>query len=211
MLEHTTPGALLFCPLSKLIVWHSGERYKEKFHDRAEVVRTAKDLASRGVVRCVSCGRALSVHGSHRRHYRDGEDNRHDGWVAQGHCAACNVFPSLIPSLLMPRKHFSAEVIESVLKQNEEGLGLGSSDCPASNSTIYRWIGQFRERGAQAVGWLLSALLTVFERQVSALDLRNRGLLGQLGRLAREFPAPEGAGIIGSANIVLTMYNLGFL
>ena len=211
MLEHATPGTLLFCLLSKLIVWHSGEKYKRIFHSRAEVVRMAKDLTSRGVVKCVICGRPLSVHGAYRRHYRDDEGNSHDGWVAQGHCATCNVFPSLIPSFLMPHKHFSAEVIESALKRSEGGPGLGSGDCPANDSTIYRWISQFRERGTRAVGWLLSTLLAVFGRHVSMLELRNRGLLGQLGRLVREFPVPEGAWAIGSANIVLTMYKLGFL
>jgi hypothetical protein len=151
-----------------MIIWHTEDTYKDKFHKRAEVIYVAKDLAARGVIKCVLCGGYLTIHGCYSRHYRDDEDIAHRGWVAQGRCAECNVFPALIPNFLMPHKHFSAQVIESALSQYEMGNGSTSStECPASNSTIFRWVKQFAERGEQAMGWLLSALL------ISALYIRG--------------------------------------
>jgi hypothetical protein len=129
--------------------------------------------------------------------------------VAQGHCVACDKYPALIPNFLMPHKHYEAAVIERAIKYSEDGEGL--SDCPADESTMRRWINQFKGRGALAVGWLLSALFTIYGRRISAMELQNRGLLKQLARLLREYPVPESGPIIGSANIILTMHNCGFL
>ena len=85
------------------------------------------------------------------------------------------------------------------------------SDCPADDATMRRWVNQFKERGAQAVGWLLSVLFTLYDRHISAVELHNKSLLKQLALLLREFRIPENGGIIGRANIILTMYNYGFL
>jgi hypothetical protein len=166
-------------------------------------------MTSRGDVRCAHCNGPLKVHDCYRRHYRDDGGKRHYGWVAQGRCDACDVYPALIPEFLMPHKHYEAAVIEGVIMNYEDKEPL--SDCAADNSTMRRWINQFKERGARAVGWLLSALFTVYGRYISALEMQNRSLLKQLARLLSEYPVPEGGAIIGRANIVLTMYNYGFL
>jgi hypothetical protein len=172
-------------------------------------MQAAKEVPKGRKVLCPLCREPLSLHGCYRRHYLDDAGKHHYGWVAQGHCSACNVYPSLLPHFLMPYKHYEAVVIEGVIFDAEENGK--TSNCPADESTMRRWMNQFKVRGAQATGWLLSALLTIFERIVSAVELRNKSLLAQLARLVREYPVPQSDSIICMANIVLTMYNFGFI
>ena len=61
----------------------------------------------------------------------------------------------------MPNKHYEAAVIEAAIAKVEEEGSLRLIDCPAAGSTVWRWVSQFRERGAIAVGWLLAILCTV--------------------------------------------------
>jgi hypothetical protein len=109
----------------------------------------------------------------------------------------------------MPYKHYKADVIEKVIFEGEEKEVL--SDCPADDATMRRWVNQFKERGTRAIGWLLSALFTLCNCHISAVELHNKSLLKQLALLLREFRIPGSGGIIGRANIILTMYNYGFL
>jgi hypothetical protein len=109
----------------------------------------------------------------------------------------------------MPYKHYKAEVIEKVIFEADAKEVL--SDCPADDTTMRRWVNQFKERGALAVGWLLSALFTLCNCHISAVELHNKSLLKQLALLLQEWQIPESGGIIGRANIILTMYNYGFL
>ena len=111
----------------------------------------------------------------------------------------------------MPHKHYKTEVIEAVVSGHEEKRRLDRVGCQADDSTMWRWIRQFKERGVRAVGWMLSILLKVYERYVSALELYNKGLLKQLSRLLQEIPAHGTAGTFGMVNIILTRYNSGFL
>jgi len=169
-------------------------------------------MVGHGVVLCPHCYAMLKVHGSYPRHYRDENGVRHYGWCAQCHCEACEKYPALLPDFLMPHKHYKAEVIEAVIADSEAGVNLESiGDCAADISTMRRWIRQFKVRGEQAVGWLISVLLTVYELHIGLVKLRGRTLLKQLARLLREYPVPENDGVIGRANIILTTQNCGFL
>jgi hypothetical protein len=195
-----------------LIIWQAEETYKANFSDRAEVIRVAKDLVRRGAVLCASCHGQLKFHGCYRRYLKDEESNRERGWVAQVHCGACGAYPALIPGFIMPYKHYSAEVIECVIAESENGENVEKlGGCAADVSTMRRWVRQFTERGARAAGWLLSILLKLYERQISLLELRNKTILKQLARLLREFPTLKTGGVIGRANTVLTTQNCGFL
>jgi len=112
----------------------------------------------------------------------------------------------------MPYKHFKAEVIEAVIADSEGGKNYENfGDRAADISTMRRWVRQFKVRGALAVGWLVSILLTVYELQIGSLDLRNRTLLKQLTRLLQKFTCPKSGGIIGRINFILTTQNCGFL
>jgi len=160
---------------------------------------------------CPDCNGRLKTHSCYSRHFRDENGKRYYGWVAQVHCADCDIYPALIPDFLMPHKHYEASVIEAEIERCERGGSPRSSGCQADESTVRSWVSQFRERGAHAVGWLTSTLLDVYERHISAVETLNKGLLDQLRRLAREFPVPADGSVIGNVNIILTRYNHGFL
>ena len=152
------------------------------------------------------------MHGSYPRHCLDEDGKRHDGWVAQGHCAACDKYPSLIPDFIKPHKHYKADVIERAVGEAEAGgiiENLGG--CAADVSTMRRWVREFKERGEQAVKGLISKLPTVCEAHADPLVVRDLSLLQQLDRLLREYPASKSGGVIGRANIILTTKNCGFL
>jgi len=191
-----------------MIIWHS-EITDKTFYDIDGVMQTARELTLRDDIFCAHCKGRLTINDCYKRHFIDEGGNRHDGWIAQGCCGACRKYPSLIPSFLMPYKHYKAEVIEKVIFEAEEKEVL--SDCPADDATMRRWVNQFQERGARAVGWLLSALFTLCGRHISAVELHNKSLLKRLALLLRELRIPESGGIIGRTNIILTMYNYGFL
>ena len=195
-----------------LIIWQTEETYKKNFSNRPEVVAIAKDLISRGVILCVLCHGSLKYHGCYRRSVRDGENNKLAGWVAQAHCVNCDVYPALIGDFIMPHKHYNAEVIEKVLATYENGDNVEKiSDCAADASTMRRWINQFKARAVQAIGQLLSILLSLCERQISLLKLQEKALLKQLARILCEFALGKPDSIIGRANIILSSQNFGFL
>lgn len=175
-------------------------------------MQTAKDMMLCGAVLCALCGGRLKYHGCYSRGVLDEDGDRENGWIVQCRCDACRVYPALIPSFVMPYKQYKASVIESVIAATESGVLVERIDgCAADFSTMRYWVRQFRERGAQAVGQLLSILLTLYDRHVSLLKLQRKGLLKQLARLLREYPVLENGGIIGRVNVVLTTQNCGFL
>ena len=110
-------------------------------------MQTARELTQRDDIFCAHCKGRLTVNDCYQRHFIDEVGNRHYGLIAQGCCGACRKYPSLIPSFLMPYKHYKAEVIEKVIFEAEEKEVL--SDCPADDATMRRWVNQFKERGAQ--------------------------------------------------------------
>jgi hypothetical protein len=195
-----------------LIIWDSGESCKENFYDKNEVLRTVSKLVRYGKALCALCKGMLNINGCYPRHF-DGEDGeRHDGWIVQGHCAACNKYPALVPSFLLPYKHYKAEIIEAVITEYENGNNVEYlTGYAADVSTMRRWVRQFKERGTLSVGWLLSTLLSLYNRRISLLKLQNMTLLRQLARLLCEFRLPKTGSIIGRVNIILTTQNSGFL
>jgi len=175
-------------------------------------MRTANDLMVRGVLVCVLCFGSLRYHDCYARHIRDEEGCRHWGWIAQGFCKACKKHPSLVPDFITPHKHYSANVIESVITESASGKIVEKfGGCAADVSTMRRWIRQFNVRGAAAIGWLLSALFELYGQHLRSFELRQKKLLHQLARLLREFPNYSGGLIFGAVNIILTTRNCGFL
>ena len=195
-----------------MIVWDSGETCKENFYDKIEVLRTVTKLVQCGKVLCALCMGLLNIHDCYTRHFVDENGERHDGWVAQGHCIVCDTYPSLIPSFLLPYKHYKAKIIEAVIAEYENGNNVEYlNGYSADVSTMRRWVRQFKERGARSVVWLLSILLSLYNRRINLLRLQKMTLLKQLARLLCEFRFPKTGDIIGSINIILTTQNCGFL
>jgi len=112
----------------------------------------------------------------------------------------------------MPHKHYSAEVIESVIVESERGeIVEHFSGCAADVSSMRRWVRQFKVRGASAAGWLIAALYELYNRHLRIFELREKKLLEQLIRLLHEFPNYNGGSIFGAVNIILSTRNCGFL
>ena len=175
-------------------------------------MHTANDLMARGVVVCVLCFGQLRYHDIYDRHIIDEDGCWHWGWVVQSYCKDCKVYPSILPDFIMPHKHYSAVVIESVISEAESGGVIEQfGGCAADVSTMRRWIKQFNVRGAAAVGWLISALFEVYERNLRVFELQQKTLLRLLARLLHEFPNYNGGSIFGTVNIILTTRNCGFL
>jgi len=194
-----------------LIVFQTDGICKANFFEKTEVMLAASDLMGRGAVLCNRCTGRLTLHGAYRRHCRDETGKRHYGWVAQGHCAVCFCYPSILPGFMMPHKHYMTEVIEAVITESESGRIIERFDgCAADVSTMRRWVRQFKTRGAAAVGWLLSALFELYNRHLNAIKLQNKKLLELLTRLLQEFTIPGGS-LFGRVNIILTTRNCGFL
>ena len=206
------PMPFSFALESTLIVWDSGGICKANFYDRAEVMLAAGELMRDGTVSCAICHGFLHLHGSYPRHCRDEEGKRHDGWIAQGCCAACDKYPALIPSFIKPYKHYRADIIEWVIGDAEEGNNVEDiAGCGADASTMRRWVREFNARGEQAARRLASLQTTARGAHASPPKLRGMPLLRQLARLLRAYPESESGGVIGRANIILTTNNCGFL
>ena len=195
-----------------LIIWHSEESCNFDFCNKFYVRAKAEELTSRGVVSCTICMGLFTVHRVYQRCLKDRDSSKEQGWIAQLCCNVCNKYPALIPDFIMPYKHYKAEVIESVISEYENGNNVEYLiGYTADVSTMRRWVRQFKERGAQAVGWLLSTLLSLYNHRISMLKLQNMTLLKQLALLLCEFQLPKTSGIIGRVNIILTTQNCGFL
>lgn len=111
----------------------------------------------------------------------------------------------------MPHKHYKTEVIESVISESESGRVIEHFDgCNADVSTMRRWISQFKVRGTEAVGRLLTALFELYNRHINFLKLQNKKLLELLSSVVMEFPDVSAA-TFGVVNIILTSRNCGFL
>ena len=197
---------------SILIVWHCERISKANFLDKAEVKQTVRLKVRRGEIVCALCSGMLTVHGCYSRHCLDEAGKSHDGWVAQGHCDACNVYPALVPSFIVPHKHYMADVIARVIEGAEAGDNvehLGA--CAADISTMRRWVRDFKAHGGQAASLLASKLPDERRAHFDSHDFHNMTLLQRLSRLLGEFPALMPGGVIGNANIILTTHNCGFL
>jgi len=111
----------------------------------------------------------------------------------------------------MPYKQYGTEVVEAAISEYETLSGIKSSGCPADDSTIYRWIKQFKERGTLAVGWMLSMLYSIYNQHIGAIKLQKERLLKQLDRLTQMLLPIKTDKIIGRTNIVLTNHHCGYI
>jgi len=198
---------------SRLIVFHCEEISKANFLDKAEVKKTMRLKVRRGEIVCTLCSGPLTVHGCYSRHCIDEAGERHYGWIAQGHCDACCVYPTLTPSFIMPHKHYKADVIWRVIKEAEAGNNVERSSVSAADiSTMRRWVREWWVRGARAVSCLISKLPSARRKEyIGSHDLQYTTLLEQLPQLLGEYSAQESGGVIERANIILTAHNCGFL
>jgi hypothetical protein len=194
-----------------LIIHYPEGKSKETFYERLLVLQRAIKMIDSGEALCPICGGLLKLHGSYPRCIIDKGENAHHGWIAQGYCAASNKYHSLIPSFVLPYRHYEAEVIEETLTDYEESGDISLLESPVNNSTLYRWLRQFKERGTLAVGWLLSILYDIYDIQISLVKQVAESLMSQLNYLSLRLLGSVGASILGRVNIILSRYNRGFV
>jgi len=195
-----------------VIVWRSGEKSKTNFYDRTEVIHAVSELMYNRTVSCTVCFGNIRYHCSYQRNVTEEDGTRLCGWVVQGHCAPCNVYHSILPEFIMPHKQYSSTVIESAVNELEKGGNIEEyAGCTADVSTMRRWYRQFRNRGADAVRWMLAILHEIHACYLGAYKLHNKKLLMQLRRLLCEFPDISHLSVFSAVNIILTTRNLGFL
>lgn len=85
---------------------------------------------------CPACGGTMRVRDSKRRHVilSDGEVQIFS--LRRLKCMQCGTLHIELPDLIVPHKHYSRDAIHKALS----GAVL---NCPAENSTIYRWEKEF--------------------------------------------------------------------
>jgi hypothetical protein len=76
-------------------------------------------------------------------------------------CTGCKKLHTELPSIIQPYRHYSSDVIQSVLDGSEEG-----SDCAADNSTIRRWKTEFAEAEPEINQRLASVYAQMAEEKV---------------------------------------------
>ena len=81
---------------------------------------------------CSACGGSVEVRDSRKRTVRDSDGIQHTFKLRRLKCLVCGKLHLELPDFMKPNKHYSKNVIDSVLS--------GECDyCAADNSTIYRW------------------------------------------------------------------------
>jgi hypothetical protein len=181
----------------------------KSYHEKIEEIL---DMLSRAVLICPICRHALVLHSRYDRQVIEGDGNVEHISVYVAKCERCGKFQSLLPSFVMPYKHYSGNVIEAVLN-HAEGADSKKSICPADDSTMRRWKKQFQERGNAAVGWLQSLAWELCQKALSIIILQGLSILRQIERLLWEIDgkSTSSVSIIGRANRYLTAYGKGYI
>lgn len=128
-------------------------------------------VRSREIPYCPHCGREMRVAGSRRRRVRRLDSEVVTLIIRRLRCDACRRIHHELPDFIVPYKHYSAEVIEDILRGAEKTAG---SCSPCENSTVRR-----------TVHWF-SLLLSYFEaalRSLIEMNRHSRSLVNELSSL----------------------------
>lgn len=87
---------------------------------------------------CPSCGGHLSVHDHRVRRVILKSGRKVTLLVPRGRCPKCRRLHVELPNFVVPFKHYEAQAIQDVVD------GPGKMSCPAEDSTMRRWIAEFR-------------------------------------------------------------------
>lgn len=94
---------------------------------------------------CPDCGGALKIRDSKRRRVILSDGDVRTFSLRRLKCLTCGSLHLEMPDLIVPHKHYSRDVIEKALNGSYP-------NCPAENSTIYRW-----EQERKAASWQASS------------------------------------------------------
>jgi len=131
----------------------------------------------------------------------------------------CGKTEAVLPDFVMPYKRYSADVIESVLLNYEKNGTLEACVCGAENSTFYRWIKYFGQRGECAANSLSAIFQERYDSGISLIKLIGKTLLERLATLLEAMAAKSfddycvsgRSGVISAANVILSRYGSGYI
>lgn len=111
---------------------------------------------------------------------------------------------SILPDFLIPYKHYSANEIESVILESEDGISVSQIDTSASESTVHRWLGEYISAMKQWVNTLRIKVYEQMQRSISEIVLAELSLTAQLHTVLDLLPKIKYSGnILGRALIRL--------
>lgn len=194
MLQHLTLKVHHTC---KMIIAYLGRDVKDYRKNSLRNLARLKIL-------CPECGGNTALHGSYDRHVHI-EDKIEWIVIQRVICSGCGKTHAVIPDFIKPYKHYSTGDIEFVLRDVEDGVSPEHVDTAASDSTIKRWIWEFRLKGLQAAGALRALLNRLFDKAINEIRFTGLKIFGALEYTLGHFPAIESSNLaIGEANLWLT-------
>ena len=93
---------------------------------------------------CPGCGSLCSGYDTRSRRVIGDDGIKVIYHLRRVRCPACEVLHIEQPDFMRPRKHYTAAVIDNVIKGDVE-------DCPAEHSTIWRWKNENHPPGLQCL------------------------------------------------------------
>jgi len=149
----------------------------------------------------------LSYHGAYFRKIKEtGEKLKIQRLI----CKRCNNdfgggTVSILPDFLLPRKHYSANEIESVVKQNEEGVAVYDIETEASVPTVRRWLHEMKETMQKWISLLKTIVMEETKGFISEAILAPLPQTEQLSELLDKLrPIKYSGNVLGRANIWLS-------
>lgn len=160
-------------------------------------------------VLCPVCGGSTALHGSYDRHIHINEKVE---WIEIQRviCTSCGKTHAVIPDFIRPYKHYSAEEIEIVLRDMEDGILPEHVETPAGISTVKRWLSEFKSLGRQAAGALKSLYMKLFDKTMNEVLFTGIKIFEALEHILRHFPEIKSSSLaIGDTNLWLTNHMPG--
>lgn len=151
---------------------------------------------------CSECGSATHFHQWKQRKAWSSEQPGGKIKQLQVKCTneACKKTHVIIPDFLLPYKRYVGAEIEAVIEQKSR-KDATPTDTKAEESTMRRWLNQFRQRLPKRMKELEKALINEYNKMVSLLD--NTQGMGRLRKLLQLLPQKAAATTLGRANLAL--------
>lgn len=149
-----------------------------------EVVAVAKATA------CYQCRSSLTPHGWRRRIARLLQEPKGYINVLRLRCSCCKANYTVLPTFLLPHKHYVCEVIENTYGELLAGI---PAECTIpSHSTARRWYAWIESIGPALVGGLKELLHRTGGDRVPNVPLMDVPLLQEIGDLLALFGVHTG-------------------
>lgn len=122
---------------------------------------------------CPFCGTKLKYRDSRIRIYKQDGGTKEHICIRRLKCLACECLHNELPDVLVPYKHYAAEVICGVIDEVVTPEDLESEDYPCF-LTMYRWICWFQSNLERIEGYLRNAAFTILMHESDILNTGSR-------------------------------------